>query len=181
MYHICSFLSLFVCSKASGDELGNLKIVNIFPFKSDATGDSSHGRGNDAMKTITGPKFTDKLRLSLNAHDSTIYSVHWLPQTFGTKKTRHFTIATGSNDKVVRLWKIEVGWNSVFVFSNSFFPITFSFVVVFTHHTPLLVFFSTTKSLRRTTYPYPLCFYFRRYPPACSALTAGKLLPEPKK
>jgi WD40 repeat protein len=92
---------------SSGDEQGNLKVVNIFQFRADKSVNSSFGTQNEAASKIKEPIYTEQLSASFKAHSASVYAVHWLPQTYGHKKQRVSCLVTGSDDRVVKLWRVQ--------------------------------------------------------------------------
>ena len=100
---------------ATGDETGLVKITNIFLFRADLPTDHSRGELGKPRKQSQQPAFNEGLTVTLEAHEGTVYSVHFLPHLYGKKKHRELFLATGSNDRVVKIWKIESHKERIFV------------------------------------------------------------------
>lgn len=92
---------------SSGDEHGNLKIINIFKFRADKSNQVMLGRENAAASKIREPQYTDQLSVSLKGHNATVYAIHWLPLMYGQRKDRVSCLVTGSDDRVVKLWRVQ--------------------------------------------------------------------------
>ena len=108
--HNCRITSLAVSSAgnfvATGDEHGLVKVSYIFPFQADVKKVRS-GHVNDAMKKQTpGPMFSKKWDADVECHEGTVFAINFLTRSYGSANNRVLIMATGSNDRVVRLWKV---------------------------------------------------------------------------
>ena len=90
---------------ATGDDHGVVKLSYIFPFKVDMKKDSNSNK-NTSGEQNSSPTFSENMKAVIEAHEGTVFSINFVPCTYGNVKKRELIMATGSNDRIVRLWKI---------------------------------------------------------------------------
>jgi len=127
--HVARITSLAVSANgqilASGDEQGNLKLLvlrlldqMIITQTSREKTSKKKGGHNSGSSLPTFSEFLPEYKLTTKAHGGPIFAIEWLPvpslpqsedqgEGSGSRRTRYYSLATGSADRAVRLWMIS--------------------------------------------------------------------------